>query len=419
MSKLTVSCPACGFSRVIPAEQVPEDPRRVTCPRCKEVFIFTKPVPLETGTEASVTGDSGPSSSGPQGQPPSSPDSSPASPDFSDALPGSNTSPAPDEESPPPPAAASLTDIGELFRQSWELFKKRFATLVLLYLLTLVAVFIPVAVATGLSFFMSGIVGVAALFIMVPLGVLVGIGCALWCYGGFLCAVVDDTLTLENALSRGKGLILPLAWVFLLIGFIVTGGYLLFIIPGILFTVWFFFAQFVLTGEGVRGMEALLKSREYVRGQWVDVALRLLLIWAVSIVVGAVPFFGPILSLIFFPFVMIFHYLIYRDLRAIKGDIPYPCGTGDKLRWPGVALLGWILVPALLFLLFGSLFCGKFRSSPAVEAMLISCKQVRECLPNGSTAKPAAARRFPLSRVRNELPGCLLPLPRVSLLITN
>jgi hypothetical protein len=371
MSKLTVSCPACGFSRVISAENVPEGPRRVTCPRCKEIFVFTKPVPLETGMETSVPGDSGPSSSGPHGQPPPSPDSPPASPGISGAQPDSDTSPASDEEPSPPPAATALTDIGEMFRQSWELFKKRFTTLILLYLLTLLAVFIPVAVATGLSFFMSGIAGVAALFVMVPLGVLVGIGCALWCYGGFLCAVMDDTLTLENALSRGKELILPLAWVFLLTCFIVTGGYLLFIIPGILFTVWFFFAQFVLPGEGVRGMEALLKSREYVRGQWLNVALRLLLIWAVSIVVGAVPFFGPILSLLFFPFVMIFHYLIYRDLRAIKGDIPYPCGTGDKLRWPGVALLGWILVPTLLFLLFGSIFCGKLRRSSAVEAMLM------------------------------------------------
>ncbi|MDD2320867.1 MAG: zinc-ribbon domain-containing protein [Geobacteraceae bacterium] len=369
MSLLTVSCPSCGFSRQIPAEKVPEGPRRVTCPHCKEIFIFTKPVSLETATEASVTGDSGPSCSGSQGQPPPSSDSSPASPDFS---PDADISSAADEEPPLPPAVTALTDIGELFRQSWELFQKRFATLVLLYLLTILAVFIPTAVATGLSLLLSGITGFMALFVVLPLGVVAGIVAALWCYGGFLCAVVDDTLTLENALSRGKAMILPLAWVFLLLGFVVTGGYLLFIIPGIFFTVWFFFAQFVLPGEGVRGMEALLKSREYVRGQWLNVALRLLLIWAVSMLVGAVPFFGPILSLIFFPYVMIFHYLIYRDLRALKGDVPYPCGTADKLRWPGVALLGWIIVPTVLFLLFGSLFCGKFRQSHTVEAMLPS-----------------------------------------------
>lgn len=353
MSMLTISCPSCGFARQIPSEQVPDGPRRVTCPRCNEVFIYTKPASPEadegvTGSVAAGSGAAGPP------QPP-----------------GSSASEAPDDDSFPSPPAAALTEIGELFRQSWELFRKRFAPLILLYLLAMLAVFIPVVVATGLSFFLGGIVGGLALFVLIPLGVIAGLIAALWCYGGFLCALVDETLTLEHALSRGKELLLPLAWLFILNLFVVIGGYLFFIIPGIIFTVWFFFAQFILPVEGLRGMEALLKSREYVRGQWLNVALRLLLIWAVSVVVGAVPLFGPILSFLFFPFLMIFHYLIYCDLRSLKRDIPWRCEAKDKLVWPGVALLGWLLVPILLALFAGSLFCGKWRKSPSVEALVM------------------------------------------------
>ncbi|HOP41644.1 MAG TPA: zinc-ribbon domain-containing protein [Geobacteraceae bacterium] len=360
MSMLTVSCPFCGFARQLPSEQVPDGPHRVTCPRCKEVFLYTKPIPPGRDDNEAEPGSAGSGSSA-LSVPPSFP---PVSPD-------SDSAGAQDQDSPLLPPAAALTEVGELFRQSWELFQHRFAPLILLYLLTLLAVFVPVVVTTVLSFLASGLFGSPVLFILIPFGVIAGLICALWCYGGFLCALVDDTLPLERALSRGKEVMLPLAWVFLLNGFVVIGGYVLFIIPGIIFTVWFFFGQFILPAEGMHGMEALLKSREYVRGQWLNVALRLLLIWAVSVVVGAVPFFGPVLSFLFFPFLMIFHYLIYRDLRALKRDIPWRCDTKDKLVWPGVALLGWLLVPILLLFFAGSLFDGKHRKTPSVEALVV------------------------------------------------
>jgi hypothetical protein len=355
MGMLTVSCPSCGFSRQLPSEKVPDGPRRVTCPHCKEIFVYDK----SASPEVSASGTS-------FDQPPP--------PDAPSASSGKSQSPAMEDSSatsfggpPGPPTAPVMTDIGDLFRQSWELYQKRFATLVLLYLLTILAIVIPTALAVGIAFFMTLIAGGIATFVTVSLGVLVGVACSLWCYSGFLCALMDDTLRLEDALARGRKLILPLAWILLLYGFIITGGYLLLIIPGVIFTVWFAFALFIMPGENARGMEALLKSREYVRGHWLDVALRLFLIWVVSGFVSAIPFFGFILALLFFPYLMIFHCLIYRDLRAIKGDRSCPCGTKNKLLWPGVALVGWIIVPAILALLFGSLSCKKYFQGTKVR----------------------------------------------------
>jgi len=367
MGMLTVSCPSCGFSRQLPSEKVPDGPRRVTCPHCKEIFVYDKAVSPGANEEAIPASSSEESVSGPPSKQPSPPDAPSASSDDSQSPPPEEPSSASCAEPPGPPVARVMTDIGELFRQSWELYQKRFATLVLLYLLAILAIVIPTAIAAGLAFFMTLIAGGVAFVAMVSIGLLAGVVCFLWCYSGFLCAVVDDTLRLEDALARGKKMILPLAWVFLLSGFIITGGYLLLIIPGVIFTVWFFLAQFIMSAENVRGMEALLKSREYVRGHWLDVALRLFLIWVVSGVVSAIPFFGFILAVLFFPYLMIFHWLIYRDLRAIKGDISCPCGAKNKLLWPGVALVGWIIVPVILTLLFGSLFCGKFNQGTRVQ----------------------------------------------------
>jgi len=368
MSLLPISCPSCGFSRQVPAEKVPDGPRRVTCPHCKGIFTYTKPASPVQGEEPHPTPPPEPPAAAspvsPSSPPPPHPTGSQGS-RFS--RPGETASNPPRAERPRPRAPRELTDIGGLFRESWALFQRRCSTLIALFLLALVAAAVPLALSAGLAVLVAGAAGGTAFVLLLGLGAVAGLACGLWCYGGFLAAVVDDTLDLKGALARGKEMILPLAWISFLTGLIIGGGYLLLIIPGLIFTVWFFSAQLLLPAEGVRGMDALLKSREYLRGQWLNVALRLLLIWAASAVVGAIPFIGPLVAVIFFPFVVIFHYLIYRDLRAIKGDVPYSCGTGDKLLWPGVTLAGWVLVPAALFYLAGSSLPGKLGNATLVE----------------------------------------------------
>ncbi len=366
MSELTVYCPACGFSRQFPFDKVPEGTRRVTCPRCRETFNFTRP---EAKPDT-------------QGE-----DQSPAAQEIPAAFAVvSNTATEPAKGSTPPPsrpaspAELEMTDIGDLFRESWDLFRSRFATLIGLCLLGIAAFIAPALLSAGVAW-LAALGGISST-IIIAVGVLAGIVCGAWCFGGFLCAVTDEGLNLKEALERGKAVILPLVWVSFLTGFIVCGGYFLLIVPGIIFSIWFFFAQFVLVKEDVRGMEALLKSREYVRGQWLAVAIRLLLIWGLSFIVGAIPLAGPFLSIAFIPYVVIYHYLIYRDLRQLKGDVPYSCGTGDKLLWPGVALIGLVLVPVVLVSIAGlSMFGALSHVAPFNKGVNIrheqSLKEIR------------------------------------------
>lgn len=368
MSMLTISCPSCGFSRQVPAEKVPDDPRRVTCPRCKGIFVYTKPTSPVQGEQPHPTPPLEPPAAVPPVSHPSIP-SPTGSSDSRGTRPGKTASNSTRADRPGPAAARELTGIGDLFRESWAIFQRRCPTFIALYLLALVAAAVPFGIAAGLAVLAAGAEGGKAFVLITALGAMAGLACGLWCYGGFLSAVVDDTLEFRDAMAKGKELILPLAWISFLAGLVIGGGYLLLIIPGIIFTVWFFAAQFLLPAEGVRGMDTLLKSREYLRGHWFNVALRLLLIWAASAVAGAIPVIGPIIAVIFFPFVVIFHYLIYRDLRAIKGDVPYSCGTGDKLLWPGIALAGWVLVPTSLVLTLGAYLPAKLGQATLVEGI--------------------------------------------------
>lgn len=356
MSMLTISCPSCGLSRQVPADKVPEGPRSVTCPQCKQVFPFTKPVTIPIPDD-----DKTPPSPPPLPPPikPLLPPQSQPSAASSQTLPPVPPS-APPKSRPAPPRG--LTDIGDLFKETWQLFQRRFTTLIGLYLLTIVAFMLPVGIALGLGMLAGMVKGGTAFVLTGFIGLLVGLYLGFRCVAAFLHAVVDDRLAFREALEKGSAVIIPLIWIGFLSGFIIGGGFFLFVIPGIIFMVWFFFAQFIMIKEDVHGMNALLKSKEYVRGEWFNVALRLLLVWAASVLISVIPLAGPVLYIVFFPFVMIFHYLIYRDLREMKGDVSFPCSTVDILKWPAVSLAGFLIVPLVLVSLAGVSLFSRFSN---------------------------------------------------------
>jgi hypothetical protein len=251
-----------------------------------------------------------------------------------------------------------LKSISDLFSNSWELFKNRFWTLNCLYLLSAFFLIVFIGVFLGISFLLS-------MFfpehrdVLIVVGVLVGMipgfTGMFWGFSSFILAVTNEELGLRDSLRHGWHKVLSFMWLYNLTGFIITGGFLLLIIPGIIFLVWFAFAQFILASEDERGMKAILKSKEYVRGKWLDVFLRLFIVWIMSGCVGMVPVIGPIVSLLFFPFVMIFIYLVYKDLKEIKGDgVEFPQSAGEKAKWLGAGALGYVLLPLLLLGIFGA-----------------------------------------------------------------
>jgi hypothetical protein len=325
MADLTLTCPHCGFSRTMPAENVPDRPMRVTCPKCRESFAYrkTEEAPAPPEVESPLT--------------PSVPPASGAE--------------APEPESLP---SGPLRGIGALFKDAWEIYVRRVGVLMGLYLLAILSLLLPVGVFALLAAAVSAVLPDLLMPLLVSgilTGLLVGTVTLFWGLAAMVLAVADESLDIKTALQRGWSRIWPFIWVFSLTGFIVTGGFLLLIIPGVIFSVWFFLSQFVLAAEDELGMRALLKSKAYMQGRFFEVFIRLLVVWLVSVVIGMVPVLGAVLSLLFVPFMLIFGWLIYEDLRPKSGPLPFTCTTAEKATWLGIGALGFLIVPLSLLLL--------------------------------------------------------------------
>jgi hypothetical protein len=134
-----------------------------------------------------------------------------------------------------------------------------------------------------------------------------------------------------EALEAGGMFFLPMLWVMVLSVLAYMGGFLLLIIPGIIFAVWFAFSYFTLVLEGKRGTDAMKTSKGYVRGRWWPVAGR---IFAVIVVMLAVSFIVEVLlgmvmptkslhnavsaliSSLYSPFMLVYMYFMYHDLKT-------------------------------------------------------------------------------------------------------
>ena len=266
--------------------------------------------------------------------------------------------PPPQSPSPAPAGEGELKPLGRLFSESWEIFKSRFSTVVPLYLISVLLLLLPLGIFVGVGFLLSSFFPESRNALLGGwgfVGVLAGFAGLFWGISAFIFSVADEDLDIKEALEKGRQRTGSFFWLFSLLGFLITGGFLLFFIPGVIFTVWFAFAQFILAGEDERGMNAILRSREYVRGRWFEIFLRLFVIWLCSLFIGIVPLVGPLLTLLFVPFTMIFVNLVYRDLKALKGtDIGFSPSSGAKFGLIGTSALGYIMVPLLLIAILGA-----------------------------------------------------------------
>jgi hypothetical protein len=245
------------------------------------------------------------------------------------------------------PRELELSSIGELLANTWLIYKGRFLVLLGLYLISAVMLLVPMGATFGAGMFtaMTWPGTFMTIFIVSMLGGLIGILAWLWGFGGFISASCDEMQKFKEALGSGWRNMWSLLWLYLMVGYIIQGGFLLFILPGLVWTVSFFAAQFIIFEEKERGMNAMLKSRAYVKGHWWAVFGRLLLIMVFLTIASAVPFGGILLT----PFMMIYMVLIYKELRTIKGtDVEYARSGGTKFKWIAIATVGWTLPVVLI-----------------------------------------------------------------------
>ena len=115
----------------------------------------------------------------------------------------------------------------------------------------------------------------------------------LWLTAAFI-KIVAATITGTPAQSpkeeimASKKFILPVLIISILSGLAVLGGFILLIIPGIIFSVWFAFSIYAVILDNQKDTDAMRFSKKLSTGRWFDVFLRILIPALIVIVLSGV-----------------------------------------------------------------------------------------------------------------------------------
>lgn len=142
-------------------------------------------------------------------------------------------------------------------------------------------------------------------------------------------AVNDRTLTIGVAYKKAMCKFWSYIWLSIVSSVLIGLGFMLFIIPGVILSVWFAFAAMVLVLENRPAVESLKASRNYVKGKWWTVAIRLaigvllmiLVFVTISLpaallggyIAGAA---GLIVTVVLTPVAVGYIYLMYKDVKG-------------------------------------------------------------------------------------------------------
>lgn len=143
-------------------------------------------------------------------------------------------------------------------------------------------------------------------------------------------SIFDRPISIGECLKLGLSKFFPYLIAGILIWLSVTVGFILLIIPGIIFLVWFSLFEPVIVIEDIGYASALGRSRSLVKGYFwrtlgffiVTGLLVFIIVGIISQVLGLIPVVGQIIGFIIqlavFPFQLIAETLYYYNQRVIK-----------------------------------------------------------------------------------------------------
>lgn len=260
--------------------------------------------------------------------------------------------------------------IGELLSESFKLFVDKFVSAFLLLLIPSVMVS---GVAILLSFMIYSITGIdspffanssysSAAFILVMI-VTVLVFVMLIVFQTWASTALTFYLLSDRKVKRIEAFILSWKfvrsfwWISVLELLILSSGFALLIIPGIILGIWFIFSQMVLVDEEIRGLDALQTSREYARGYEFSIFLRMLLLIVLFVCIE-VPFgifttlfklekniivtiLNSVLSMGVAIFVLSYLVTMYKNIKGVKAGSVEIYGK-SKVGYIILAVLGII-----------------------------------------------------------------------------
>jgi len=258
----------------------------------------------------------------------------------------------------------------DLLKESWKVYAQNFKLFFKLILLS-IAFLLVFVLAGAVTLAVLSQTGFSLILIVVGLvSLLAIIATQLWIQVAMMLAIKTlldgkTVSSIRSLLNLSKPLILPYVGLSLVSMFLVVGGYMLFLIPGLILSIWFGFGMFVLIDENKRGISALLTSRDYIKGFIVKVFVRWFGFGILSAIVSSLPslllkntnyeglssIYSTFISFIITPLSLIYGFLLYKSVKAQKPDLKPDLSKNRKLKYVGVAAFGYLLIISLIIYL--------------------------------------------------------------------
>lgn len=148
--------------------------------------------------------------------------------------------------------------ISDLFQASIDYYKKNWKLFAAIQ-----AIPFGVSILSVLTAFISKSAGFVGFYVLVSMIV------SSFAWLALIWVITrEDTITWQESYKKGLTLAVPVAIAGIYAGLLTLGGFVLLILPGIYLAVCYSFVVSIVGHEGLKGMDALRKSKEYVKGYW-------------------------------------------------------------------------------------------------------------------------------------------------------
>jgi len=166
----------------------------------------------------------------------------------------------------------NLISISDIIKKGWELYTENFQK----FLVPIITLIIPYIILYLLQYYGQSW---AVIFILIIFVLIIMVD--LW-LGILFIQMIDkiykkQTFNLNNLYKEAFQKIASYFWVCILTSLVILVGFILLIIPGIIFAIWFNFSPYINILEGKRGTMALKSSQELVKKRWGATFWRLLI----------------------------------------------------------------------------------------------------------------------------------------------
>ncbi len=297
-----------------------------------------------------------------------------------------------------PSTHTKLPGVFSLLRETLALYKKYFLTFLGITILP------SVTAATGFAI-IFGIGWASSLFVRPTWNTVLLVelflgSTALWMIAMGIVHIWGH-LTLLNAMTKTETpgtifqnyresirMFFPYLWILFLQGIILFTGTLFFIIPGIIFGIWFSLSSFVFLTEKEQGLAALLKSKAYVKGYSWGIFRRFI---ALSLILFGCSFLTSMVSamsitflhtpktiidictttlfILLTPITPIYSWLLYAHVVRLKTNFLFAENPNEKTFFTSLVIIGVISIIIIPLLIRLYLPPNTFMQIPAFQSL--------------------------------------------------